>query len=123
MLNDPTIAVLDRLSRGGWNSLEAAQGEFDAEAKRIGNEAKIEHDRQAAIVVAALGTPEGKALLDLLILKSLLLPLSDFERGAQTAEAYALAKAKREGRESIVLMLIGMLQYAAGQRLTPGGDL
>lgn len=124
MPTDPMIAMMERIAQGGWASLDAAHSDIDQAAKRLGGEQKIEQDRQAAIVAKVLATEDGRALLNLLLEKSLLAPQSDAERAAQTAEAYAIAKAKREGRDSIVLMLIGMLQYAAGQKdvvETPGG--
>jgi hypothetical protein len=83
------------------------------------NKASAEQDeaerrRQAKVVLDALGTPAGKLFLEWLLMKTWLRPRSAEEVGATTAEHYAILKAKREGADSIVLVIIEALDAARG---------
>lgn len=117
--------LLEQMAGGGWADLE----DMPARAKKIadaqGQVERQEIERQAAIVASALSTADGKALLELLINITVLRQPDDVERGATTADAYAIAKAKREGQNSILFFLLARLQSHRGQEVTKpiGGEL
>lgn len=117
--------LMQSLGGEGWKDLEGFNDRFGKMARQQGAAEREEIERQAAIVDAALNTGAGKDLLNLLIQFTLLRQPEDLERAAATAEAYAIAKAKREGQNSIVFLLLARLQQARGRDVVkqPGGDL
>lgn len=117
--------MLKKLAGGGWADLEGLEGNF---GKMFDEQSKAEREeiaRQAAIVAGALSTADGKALLELLINITVLRQETDAERGANTAEAYAIATSRRAGQNSIVFFLLARLQQHRGQEVVkqPGGEL
>lgn len=119
---DPIFDMLSKIAGGGWADLDSMSASLEQQHRAVSSEEKRIADEQAAIVQAALSTDSGKALLDLLIRKTILRPPGDLELGAVTAEAYAIAKAKREGQNNVIFMLLGMLQHTT-DKPAPGGDL
>lgn len=122
MSQDVLSDIMGRLSNGGWSDLEGL-GEQAANLHRTqAQQQREEAEREAAIVKATLDTEAGRKLLDLLIRKTLFRPSTDEERMALNAEAYAILKARREGQNAIVFMLLQMLAVARGQD-KQGGEL
>lgn len=117
--------MLGAIAGGGWDDLENVGDRFAKMAREQGEAERQEIERQAAIVHAALSTEEGAQLLDLLLQFTLMRQPEDNERTAVTADAYAIAKAKREGQNSIVFLLLARLQQARGQEVKKqtGGEL
>lgn len=113
--------IFRRLETGGWGDLENLGEQIAGINKAQSQQQREEAAREAAIVKAALDTDAGRALLDLLVRKTLFRPSSEEERAALTAEAYAILKARREGQNSIVFMLLQMLAVARGQD-SQGGE-
>ena len=96
---------------------DGAYGQIEAARLRQAEIARAEID----LVHAALSTEPGQKLMEWLILRTLLRPPGDAERAATTLEAYALAKARREGEASVIYMLLAALQRARGDKVTQGG--
>ena len=96
----------------GWGAFENLSGKAAGDHKRLMDEATEE----AAVVQAALSGPEGQRFLAWLMRKTLLRPPGDQELGAATAEAYAIAKARREGQNGLVFMILQALEVARGTR-------
>lgn len=117
--------MLGAIAGGGWNDIENVGDRFGKMVREQGEAERQEIERQAAIVHAALSTEAGKQLLDLLLQFTVMRQPEDNERAAVTADAYAIAKAKREGQNSIVFLLLARLQQARGQEVKkqPGGEL
>ena len=110
------------LETGGWGDLENLGPQIARVNKAQTEKQREEALREAAIVKAALDTDAGRALLELLVRKTLFRPSSEEERAALTAEAYAICKPRREGQNAIVFMLLQMLAVARGQE-QQGGEL
>lgn len=115
MQQDPMLAMLARMAGGGWKDLEGLQAGFDDATRQVTDAEQAELDRQAALVARVFATPDGQDLLTLLLCKTLLRPPAEDERAAQTAEAYAIARARREGQDSVVFDLLGLIQRASGK--------
>ena len=100
---------LRRIAEGGWDSFEEADAVTREAAKvRAAKDSARARENQR-IVRAALTTPDGKALMAWLEANTILLPPQADELNAATAEAYAIAKARREGQNAIIFKLREML--------------
>jgi hypothetical protein len=117
--------LLKQIAGGGWSELDNAAATLSKMTDEQSKAEREEIERQAAIIAGALGTADGKALIELLLQITIMRQPDDIERGAQTADAYAIAKAKREGQNSIVFFLLARLQQKRGQEAVkqPGGEL
>ena len=97
--------LLDALG-AGWDGLENA-GDI---AKAFSDRAQAADDeqrrREVKIVRDMVRTPQGKAFMTWLLQKTLVRPPSQIELSATTAEAYSIAKARREGQSGIAFMLL-----------------
>ena len=109
--------ILKQLGREGWDGLNVDPAAHDAATQRMISAAEAE----ARPIAAALSTPEGQYLFNWLIKKTLFRSPSELETAAMSAEHYAILKAKREGQNSIIFMLLHVLQVANGQQ-PPGSD-
>jgi hypothetical protein len=97
------------LATPGWAAFEDLTKKAAGDAKRLMDEARTE----ANIVGAALATPEGRRFLHWLIRKTLARPPAEQEMAAaSSAEAYSIAKARREGQDLIVFMILHALEVA-----------
>lgn len=96
------------LQSQGWAAFEGLGERAAADKKRQDEQERTE----AAIVHAALSTPEGEKFVLWLMQKTLLRSPGDAELGARTAEAYAIAKARREGQNQIVFTILTALEKA-----------
>lgn len=115
-MRDPVSDVVDMLAGDGWSGLEDLEKQMRETNARASAADREQAEREAAIVAAALETDAGRKLLGLLLHKTLLRAPADDEIGARgSAEAYAIAKAKREGQNAIVFMLLQMLQFHHGK--------
>ena len=104
--------VEDRLraiADGGWDSFDGASKVVTEAAKqrRILEDARERETRR--MVRAALTSEQGKALMAWLEANTILLPEQSDELNAVTAEAYAIAKARRAGMNAIIFKLRDML--------------
>jgi len=104
--------LMDLLSAGGWSGLEDAEKAVGAFNDRQQAQELEEHRAQARIVRNMVRTPEGKAFLAWLLEKTLMRPPGHLEINATSAEAYAIAKARREGQNGIAFMLLSALKAA-----------
>ncbi|MFP4539148.1 MAG: hypothetical protein ACLFPA_12710 [Dichotomicrobium sp.] len=97
--------MMDSIRSGSWL-------DFDQLAQNAGRQnEQMQQKRleEAAIVQAALDTPQGRKFIDWLTAKTLLRPPSPEEQGAATAEAYAIAKARREGQNQVLFLIMQAL--------------
>jgi len=117
--------MMEQLAGGGWADLDNIGDNFKKITNAQGKAEREEIERQAAIVAGALSTVDGKALIELLVNITVLRQEADAELGANTAEAYAIAKSRRAGQNSIVFFLLARLQQHRGQQVVkqPGGEL
>lgn len=122
---DPVMDMLARMADGGWDSLNVTSETIRETFKASSSEQALAEAREAAIVAAALNSNEGRAFLDLLALKTVLLPPTEEERAATTPESYALPMARREGRNRLFFLLLAMLRAHHGQSQPQqtGGEL
>lgn len=115
--------VLARLMQGladdGWSSLEGGEQRLSDDMARM-KAADIDDARRIARV---LDNPDGQWLLAWLVKRTLLTPPGDLERSAKSLEMYAIHKARREGQNHVVFMLLGALQQAAGEPPITGGQI
>lgn len=115
-----SVAVLEQMLRsmgeGGWADLEGLEQNVRRLNEEQSKDIREQESREAAIVAAALTTKEGGAFLNLLLQKTLLRPPTSEEQAATSAEAYAILKARREGQNALVFMLLGMLQHHQGEQ-------
>lgn len=119
MSTDVLSEILGVMEGGGWGDLEKIGSSLDAVTRQAGAEAREEERRQAAIAAAALDTPAGRVLLDLLLRKTILRPPSDEENAARgSAQAYAILKAERTGQNKLMFTILSMLAAHRGQAET-----
>ena len=105
-------ALLQAMASHGWDGLEDAEKMVGAFNERQQQEELESHRREARIVRDMVRTPEGKAFLAWLLEKTLMRPPGHLEINATSAEAYAIAKARREGQNGIAFMLLSALKAA-----------
>lgn len=109
---DDLVGELLGLAMGeGWGAIDGVEKRLrtlnDAEATRQQERAIIE---RATLAEGLSDDPARRQrFLVLLLRKTLLRGPSIEEQTAATAEAYAIAKARREGENGIVLMLMSAL--------------
>lgn len=117
---DALAKLLEEMGTDGWDAIENA-GAF---SKQLNERQALEDDEQrrqeATIVHAALATPAGRQFLTWLVRKTFFRPPAFAETSATTAEAYAIAKARREGQNGVVFMLLDAMSVAAKARRRPG---
>ena len=112
-MNDGTLRQMIEqvLQTPGWGAFEDLTGKAAGDQARLMDDARSE----AEIVGAALSTPEGQKFLHWLISKTLGRPPAEAElAAANSAEAYAIAKAKREGQNGVIFMIFHALDVARG---------
>ena len=94
----------------GWGAFEDLTKKAAGDQARLMDAAQVE----AITVAAALETPEGKRFLAWLTEKTLLRPPAEQELAPRSAELYAIAKARREGQNGVVFMILHALDVARG---------
>jgi hypothetical protein len=112
MSDNALTDVMSRFSAQGWDGLEIDPEALPRQMRQMRQEAAAE----ASPVAALFSTPEGLRVLDWLVAKTLLRSPSDAELHATSLEAYALAKARREGQNGVVLMIIEAIQTVRHER-------
>lgn len=95
----------------GWGAFEDLTKKAAGDQARLMDAAKAE----AAMVHSALSTQQGQKFLQWLVEKTLMRPPADQELSAATAEQYAIAKARREGQNGVVFMILHALDVAREQ--------
>jgi hypothetical protein len=114
--------LLKGVMSDGWAGIENA-GKRAAELGAEDQARRTEHAlREARIARAALTTPEGQALLLLLLEKTILRGPSEEELMPRSLDLYAVAKAKREGGNGVVFMLLNMLRAPDAPHSPEGGS-
>ena len=114
-MSDPQ-SFLEQMSSEGWAGIDASPDQHRADMQRVVNQAINE-----ALPVADLfNTPQGQLVLRWLMAKTILRPPSPEENAATTAEEYALLKARREGQNGVIFMILHALQVAQGKQ--PEGE-
>lgn len=108
-MQDQLHAIMRSMATGGWDALNNLGGEVSQAAGAELDEAK----RQSELVRKFFATEAGGQFLEWLIGKTLLRPPGPAEE-AVTAEAYAIAKARREGQNGIVFMILQALNFKPG---------
>ncbi|HRN83279.1 MAG TPA: hypothetical protein PK857_00545 [Hyphomicrobium sp.] len=112
---------VSQLFAGGWDAIENPGAKARDANKRATDEQREAYRAKCAVIAKALGDEDGRAALALLVEMTLMRPPSDEETAARTMEAYAIAKAVREGQSNIVFTIFEMLRVASGADL-PTGD-
>lgn len=99
-----------QMAMDGWDGIATDDhgGALQADMQKVMNEAL----REAIPIADVLETPEGQHMLRWLISKTLTRPVSELEANAKTIEEYALLKARREGQNGVVMMLMQTLHVA-----------
>ena len=114
-------ARLRQIAAGDWDDIGEAEQASRIFARRQAQEDAAEVARVRGIVRGALTTTAGQALLVWLEQQTLKRRPDAAQAGATTAEAYAIAAARREGQCGLVLTLIEILaEPADGQ--APRGE-
>lgn len=107
--------MLRQMGTGSLDEQEDAARQANA---AILEEEMRQADAEAQIVRRALDSDAGRAFVAWLERKTIRRRANGEEAGAQACEAYALAKAKREGQDAIYWMIVDALEYGRddGQR-------
>lgn len=115
---DTLREMLGGLAREGWGGMEPDPKALQRDIENMRARALAE-----AVPVARLfATPEGQQVLFWLVRVTLLRPPEPEEQAAfKSADEYALRKARREGQNGIVFMILQAMQTAAGEP-TEGND-
>ena len=117
------MEVLEKLAGGGWSDLEGIGKSFGNQVREQTRVEREELERQSAIFAATFGTEDGKKALEILMRMTLLRQPDEEERAARTnAQAYAIAKARREGENGLVFLLLARLQQFHAKPKSTGGD-
>ena len=106
-------AFLKGVLDNGWDGIDQAgkkAAEFGQRDAAIQQE-RVE--REALIVKDAAATPEGRALLELVLKHTLLRSptLQDYE--VQTADRFVITRARREGAQGVAFYLLNLLHGVA----------
>ena len=102
---------LDQLSSVGWGGLEFDDNQFSADMQKLMEEAVLE----AQPIGQLFSTPEGEKVLQWLVQKTIMRPPLPEEVAAKTLEEYALLKARRDGQNGVVFMILHAIQVAKGE--------
>lgn len=109
-------AVRSVLESGGWAALDnVGKNQADIFKRELADAREKAH-----VVADALQGENGAKFLEWLLTNTILRPPSPIELGATTAESYAIAKARREGQNSIAFMILQALDVARGAKTTGG---
>lgn len=98
--------MLAEIVGGGWDSLDFAK--TAATIKEQAGQVREAARAKALVLQAAFSTPDGQEVLRWLIGETLLRAPSDEELAAKDLH-YAILKAKREGQNSITLLILDAL--------------
>lgn len=123
-MTNPTEALdhmFNAFAKDGWDGIAAVQAKAREMASAENEQGQAARQRELDIIARVFGSPDGAALLQLLVKKTIWRSASVDEREAKTVEQYALAKAKREGQNDVVFMILAMLRAAHGHEPQQGG--
>jgi hypothetical protein len=114
--------TMERLARGiaqeGWDGFDV----FDASSAEAVARQQAKRVAEARDIAGPLAGEAGDRFLVWLAQVTLLRTPNDMERVAQSAEAYALAKAKREGQNDIFFIIADVIRTARGEGQQQGAD-
>jgi len=105
-MTNPQQQIFETLRTGDWMDTD----HLIAQAGKQREQAQHKMREEAAVVQAALATPEGARFIDWLAKNTLLRPPTDQELNPANAESYAIAKARREGQNGVLFMILQALQ-------------
>ncbi len=108
--------LLRNLGQDGWDGLRADPDRFQRDMAQLLTEARDE----AAPIAAVFAGPEGTKALAWLVKKTLLRPPTEQEQTAKTCEEYAILKARREGQNGVIWMILQAIDVARGE--ATGGE-
>lgn len=110
---DDRKSLREEIENGGWDALDFSKlQELAARERAL---ARMESVKQAAIVKAMAATPEGRRFLqEFLRPRTIEARVTAAEAAPTSADLYALAAARRDGRNSI--------WWAIQAALTESGD-
>jgi hypothetical protein len=112
MNQHPAIqSLMDGVKTGGWEGLE----NFGKNAKEAAVRMREQAEREARIVQETFSTPSGQQCLEWLIKMTLLRGPNQEELAATTAEAFAIANARRQGQDQIVFTILQALSFKEQQ--------
>lgn len=100
-------ALLRQALNNGWDGIDNAGRDAAAFAKRDTQALNERLEREAKIVKAALATPEGAALVDLLMTHVFRSPTQD-QYAARTSDEFVITRARREGAQGVVYYLLNL---------------
>lgn len=103
--------MMQALRSGSWMDTEKLAENAGQQLEKTQQQMR----REAAIVKAALDNPQGEKFVQWLMSKTLLRAPSPEEQAAQSAESYAIAKARREGQNGVLFMILQALQMPEGE--------
>lgn len=107
-MSDPRQQMLDQIGRDGWAGLDIDPQAQAREVQRMMAAAA----EQTAPIARCLATPDGRYLLNWLLLQTVMSPPDERETHAASAEHYALEKKFRDGMNGVVFTLLKVVQVA-----------
>jgi len=105
-MSDPRQQIYETIRSGSWMDTD----HLIAQAGKQHEDIQHKMREEAAVVQAALATPDGARFIDWLAKNTLLRPPTDQELNPGNAESYAIAKARREGQNGVLFMILQALQ-------------
>lgn len=98
----------------GWDGIDNPPEAIKAAQEAIETSEREERMRQARIMLACFGTPEGRAALELLKAK-VFRPPTQAELDERDVPAFALAQARLQGAGNVIWMIESALETARGE--------
>lgn len=102
-------ALLSEILTNGLGDIEGGEAAREM-MRRQERDHEAQRRAETKIVREALETEAGRQFVQWLAAKTLLRGENEAELGATTCEAYAIAKAKRQGQNQVFLMIVDALQ-------------
>jgi hypothetical protein len=106
----------------GWDGIDQAGRKAAEFGKRDYDVLQERREREAKIVKAAAATPEGRALIEFLIRDTLLRSPTGDEYAVNTAEAFAISRARREGADGVAFKILSLLHGVSAVPTPEGGS-
>lgn len=100
-------AMLRQAVHNGWDGIENAGKNAAEYAARENGVLQERIDREAKIVKAAMATPEGAALVDLIITHVFRSPTAQ-QYEVRTADEFLITRARREGAQGVAYYLLNL---------------
>lgn len=114
-------AMLRQAVNNGWDGIDNAGKSAAEYAQRESGVLQERIDREAKIVRAALATPEGAALVDLILTHVFRSP-SQQQYELRTVEEFVITRARREGAQGVAYYLLNLGRGEAAVPTPEGGS-